>query len=335
MKLRVLFLHQSWGSFEERDYQLLRKNFSSDEMLIYKNFIYRLPAVIKKIKNTDVVFCWFAYRTVLLSLIIAKIFRKKIILVMGGWDCASEPDIDYGAMRPGLNQTLTRWITKLVAKIPDKIIAVSESNRQEIINNAGIRPEKVTLIYLGLPENLFAEESLESQKQNLVLTVARLTSSNLKRKGIEVFIETARMLPQIKFVLIGKVEKDMKKHLERLSKPENLNITGSVTDDELRSWYEISRVYVQVSWHEQFGCALAEAMAHMCVPVVTKKGAIPEVVRGAGYYVPYGDIQATAEAIKKALRDKKKGAQAKKQIQETFPLRKREKLLVQLINDLK
>lgn len=49
---------------------------------------------------------------------------------------------------------------------------------------------------------------------------------------------------------------------------------------------------------------LAEVMLCRCIPAVTNCGAIPEVVGHTGCYVKYGDIEGTAKARKKALKDK-------------------------------
>ena len=79
--------------------------------------------------------------------------------------------------------------------------------------------------------------------------------------------------------------------------------------------------------------ALAEAMACGCVPVVTERGAIPEVVGDAGYYVPYGSAKATAEAIEKALCSKN-GIGLRKRVEERFSLRRREEALQSLLKSL-
>jgi len=79
--------------------------------------------------------------------------------------------------------------------------------------------------------------------------------------------------------------------------------------------------------------ALAEAMACECVPVVTNNAALPEVVGDTGFYVPYGDSKATAEAIKRALKSDK-GKEARERIKNMLSLEKREKELIKIIEKL-
>ena len=87
--------------------------------------------------------------------------------------------------------------------------------------------------------------------------------------------------------------------------------------------------------YDSFGMALAEAMACVCIPVLTNSAALPEVVGDVGFYVPYGDEKATAEAIEEALKSDK-GEEARERIKMMFPVReeRREKELIQIIREM-
>ena len=70
-----------------------------------------------------------------------------------------------------------------------------------------------------------------------------------------------------------------------------------------------------------------------CVPVGTKYCGIPTAIGDCGFYVPYGDPEATADAIKDALNSPEElGKKARKRIKNTFPLEKRERGLIQAIS---
>ena len=92
-------------------------------------------------------------------------------------------------------------------------------------------------------------------------------------------------------------------------------------------------MYVQVSAHEAFGVSLAEGMACECVPVVTDRGAIPEVVGDTGFYVPYADQLATAEGIERALKSDR-GSAARQRIKNMFTIDERQKALLKVMHDL-
>ena len=93
-------------------------------------------------------------------------------------------------------------------------------------------------------------------------------------------------------------------------------------------------MYVQVSAHEGFGCALAEAMLCGCVPVVTDRGAIPEVVGETGFYVKYDSPRETAARILEGTGSSELASRvARDRISRLFPLEKRREALVNAVHE--
>jgi glycosyltransferase involved in cell wall biosynthesis len=113
----------------------------------------------------------------------------------------------------------------------------------------------------------------------------------------------------------------------------NVSFTDFLGENEPTRCYQETKVYVQVSAHEAFGVPLAEAMACECVPIVTDKGVIPEVVGNTGFYVPYEDPVATAEGIKQALRSDA-GRLARQRVEAMFTIGRRQEALLKAIKDL-
>jgi glycosyltransferase involved in cell wall biosynthesis len=165
-----------------------------------------------------------------------------------------------------------------------------------------------------------------------VITVGGVSRSNLKRKGLETFVKSARLVPEARFVVIGKEQDDSINILRSIASP-NLSFAGFVSDQELLQWYQKAKVYVQVSAYESFGMSLAEAMLCQCVPVVTERGALPEVVNNTGYYAPFEDEKATAKAIRTAL-NSDRGLLARRRIEALFSQIRREESLKDAIEAL-
>lgn len=73
---------------------------------------------------------------------------------------------------------------------------------QETIFNTGVDPENVITIPHGFDENVFCRPNVV-QRCNAVATIAALDSKNYHRKGLRLFVEAARFLPDIPFFLRG------------------------------------------------------------------------------------------------------------------------------------
>lgn len=316
--------------FLERDVEILKKHFEVRTAPTFnrKKPITTLPSIFKILKGTlwaDVTFSWFADTHAFLAVLFSKIFRKKSIVVAGGYDVAAEPDIAYGVMKS--TKSIPAMVVKFTLRYADRILALSDSSKNSVLRNAP--KAKVETLYCGVDTKTFNVNNEKGEK--LVISAGLVIKSNLKRKGMETFVRSAEYLPKVKFVLIGKHVDNSIHHLTSIA-PSNVSFTGFVSDEQLVEWYQRAKVYVQVSAHEGFGLAMAEAMSCECVPVVTNRGAIPEVVGDAGFYVPYGDPKATAEAVKKALNAD--GKMARERIVKDFPLEKREAELIRIINQL-
>lgn len=319
-KIRILYVYKHNRSFVKGNLSMLQRHF--DVVPCYFNIrnLFFLPFLVCK---SDVTFIWFASYHAFISTIFSKLFSKKVIVVTGGYDTACEKEISYGLMR---NPLLKRMV-KFVLKNVDKILAVSEFNKHEIHKYLGI--DKAEVIYNGIDSGEFYPQG---NKENLIITVGFISWENIKRKGLETFTKAAKYLPDTKFVVIGKAIDDSANYLKSIASG-NVEFAGFVSDRELLEYYQKTKVYCQLSYHESFGVALAEAMLCECIPVVTGRGALPEVVGDTGYYAKYGDEKTTADAIKKAL-DSQKGGKAKERIKENFSCGIREEKLVRLIEEL-
>jgi len=166
------------------------------------------------------------------------------------------------------------------------------------------------------------------------LSVGNIDRSNLGRKGHEPFVRAAAFLPEAEFVLVGAWKDDAIDYLRRIATP-NVSFTGRVDEKTLLDYYRRASVYVQASAHEGFGMSVAEAMLAGCIPVVTRAGALPEVVGEAGLYTRSQDPALLAQAIREALNepDAARG-RARQRILECFPLSKRQEAIEHLIDSL-
>jgi len=318
---RVIFLKTDLG--------ILKKRFSVKTVSGFnrRNPLRGIVSILEILIWTlwaDLTFSWFAGVDAFWAVLFSKLFGKKSVVVASGFSVAAMPEIKYGAMRGGISSRVVKFILGHATKV----LAVSEFNMKEILRYIG--DEKVRLVYHSVDHKKFKPAG--EKQSNLVITTGNVTASNLTRKGLKTFVESARLLPEAEFILIGRYIDHSIEYLKSIA-TSNIQFTGYISQDRLIDYYQRAKLYVQVSAHEAFGIALAEAMLCECVPVVTNRGALPEVVGGTGFYVPYGDAEATAKAIRKAL-NCDKGKEARERIKTMFPSEKRERELIMEIQEL-
>ncbi len=260
--------------------------------------------------------------------LLAKIFRVKVLAITGGFDVAYVPAIGWGEMGSWWKRTLQRLSLHHV----DRILPFSDFSRNDTLLYA---PENITsTLYPGIdPKHFFPS----GKKEDLVITTCNIVNRfTITQKGLDIFARCAKELPEYGFLIIGKIDLNdsiAKKFLETATA--NLNFTGEyVSDDELLLFYQRARIYVQASAHEGFGIACAEAMACGCVPVGTYNTSLPEVIGRAGYLVSYNDIPSTINAIKSAFLHKNMEYDPRKRVIENFSIERRSSGLLTTMKQL-
>jgi glycosyltransferase involved in cell wall biosynthesis len=324
---RMLFVCRGLSTWISMDSNILEKHF--DVRRIILRTYRRNPLILFKLINgvlwANAVFSWFVETNAFFIVLFSKIFKKKSIVVAGGGGVANIPEIAYGAL---LNP-IYALRAKFVLENADKILPFSKFATNEVLSIT--KKAHINLIPLACDTGRFKPGRVK--KENVVLTVCKVKEGNIARKGLGTFLESARLLPEIQFILIGPHMDNSINYLRKIS-PSNVEFTGYVSEKELIGWYQRAKVYCQLSYQEGFGVAVIEAMACKCVPVVSSKAVVlRETVDDCGFYVPYDDAKATAKAIKMAISASVDlGVKARKRVKDLFSIEKREKKLLEHIN---
>jgi len=327
-KIKILFVYKSLSPFIEDDLRILQRHFCVDVVKWRGYFnVWNFVKIFKKMLSTDMSFTWFEnYRSAFIGLLGKLLGKKSVVVAAGaitlGCDWQSQKGLIPGGNIPGI-----LFFSKFAVNLADVVLAVSEYKKKGILKYTN--PKHIRII-----PNCFSCEKYKpnGKKENIVLTICYLTSANIKRKGLETFIASAELLPEIQFLIVGKDIDGTGKLLQK-TVPVNVNVITAFTDEELIHFMQRAKVYAQLSSMESFGAALAEAMLCECVPVATDRGNLPEVVGDTGFYCEYEDIRSTVEAIKKAL-NSGNGSLSRQRIKAFFPLEKREEQIVSTIKSL-
>lgn len=322
--MKILFLAVNKSSFINRDHEIL---LSENEVKFIVPSSASFIKLIKYIFNSDLLFCWFASLNFFLPILIAKILNKKIIVVAGGYDVAKVKELNYGSM----NSNWRGVFVKLILIMADKVLSVSKSNNQEIIDNCKISPTKIVLIYHGFEIGKFPKST---HRENRIITIGLLDKGTYLRKGFDRFINLAQSLSENEFIIIGKYDQEFIKKIEI---PLNVSLTGFITNEELNKLISSSKIYVQFSRHEGFGASVAEAMLLGCLPVVGKVYSLPEVVGDYGLLIENpDDSHFCAKLVKDLLQNYsvEKSYQCFKHIETKFSIEIRKQKILELLRNI-
>src|SRR2546427_10121308 len=312
------------ADFVATDVAILRSSFEVRPVL-YGGKLHGIPDVLRVVQavaRTNANVSWFGYDQAYLAVIFSRLLGKPSIVVLGGLDVSSE---EWPGKRiPEKNERRL----KSVLRGETVLLPISET-----ISNVARRFTDRTdlkVVPLGFDPGEFAPKG---QKDGSVLTIAYVRRDYLERKGLLPYVRAARLLPELRFYLVGKPLDNSIVDLQREASS-NLVFTGWLSDGALKEKLQRAAVYVQASTHEGFGSALAQAMLCECVPVVTSRGAIPEGVGDTGVYVEPGDPQSIAAGIRKAVENPILGKRARERIVNHFNLESRRRTRLETVGGL-
>jgi glycosyltransferase involved in cell wall biosynthesis len=290
---RILFVYSRESSFVAIDRAVLAERWAVRDWR-QQGPLVNLPGLVRAVARSDLVFGWFASWHTLWPVTLAWLMRKPSVVVIGGYDTARMPEIPYGIQGRRPLGSVSRWVMRRATRL----LANSHYSRAEAGTNAGVPPERVTVVHHGVPDPF--GELPRGEREPIALTVGIVDRRNIVRKGLGAFVRAAALLPHVTFVVAGRWDDGAADELRRVAGA-NVTLTGWVEQDVLNDYYRRASVYVQASAHEGFGLSVAEGMLAGCIPVTSRAGALPEVVGDVGVQVEGQDPAALAAAIGSAL----------------------------------
>jgi glycosyltransferase involved in cell wall biosynthesis len=326
MSRKRILLVAPWAgsSFIQQDLDILGRHFAVSKVELTVRSVPSLFVAILS-RQVDCVFLWFAFWWSAFIVLVSKLVGVKTVFVPSGSDVARCPEINYGEMR----FLRARILAGFALNNCDLVLPVSVFIKNEVLRYA--RPRRMKTVYNGVNLQKFNPRQ-SGPREDLAITVGSVSEMNIRYKRFDLFVESAKYSPEVKFALIGSHLDDSVKYLQS-NAPSNVLFPGHVTLYELVEFYRRAKVYVQLSHAEAFGCALAESMACGCTPVVVDRGALSEIVGNTGFYAPYDEPMAIAHTIRNALNSDKRH-ELRERVSKLFSLEKREKELVGALNEV-
>ncbi|MCZ4244544.1 glycosyltransferase family 4 protein [Pedobacter punctiformis] len=278
------------GRFLWRSLNIL-KDLSRDEVKIYHGLSHEIPFAIQhtRIKSVvtihDLIFLRFPRYF--------KYIDRKLYLLKSRYAC----------------------------KHANKIIAISEKTKADIVEFYKIDPDKIQVIYQSCDDSFkmpFNKETLSRIRatyklpEKYILNVGTIE----ERKNLKLIVQALKEVNEAyKLVVIGKQTKYFKtveKEIEKLGLKNRILFLKNIPFSDLPGIYQMASVFAYPSFYEGFGIPIIEAL-YSNVPVVAATGSCLEEAGGPdSLYVSPTDSTGLAAAINQILSSEQQQARMKK-----------------------
>ncbi|MEO8764890.1 MAG: glycosyltransferase family 1 protein [Ginsengibacter sp.] len=185
-------------------------------------------------------------------------------------------------------------------KKANRVIAISENTRKDLVEILGIHPEKIDVIYHGY-------NTIPAKKTGVygkyILFVGR---RNLYKNFIPFAKAVSKLLNRekdIKLVCVGApFDKEEMEVLVR-SGILDQSVAVNVDDSFLNGLYAEALAFVFPSLYEGFGMPILEAFANDCPVCLSNTSCFPEIAGNGGVYFDPYDQESISKAVEKVVYD--------------------------------
>ena len=289
----------------------------------------------------------FRFPNKLLNLTLWYLGWPKLDVLVGGTDVFFLPNLNFASfslktkviltahdlsfeMFPemfSLKQRLWHYLLNFrrLTKRADKIIAVSQSTKDDLVSRYGLPEKKVTVIHSGVGEELAVMSRNDprllavKEKYHLPYKFILYLGTIEPRKNILALIQSFETLLREnhpaaeKYMLVIAGAKGWKYQaildaIEASPFRERILLPGFIEDADKAALYNLASVFVYPSFYEGFGFPVLEAMS--CgVPVITShSSSLPEVVGEAGVMIDPYQPEELLRALEGLISDPALGA---------------------------
>lgn len=218
-----------------------------------------------------------------------------------------------------------------------KVITVSQYNKDYMVQKFGIPAEKISVIHCGIRPELFTSNGRTDGPELRILSIARLHPI----KGVEYLIKACKLLKEwgnhftCHIIGDGELRVKIAELIDKLDLKQEVVLHGAQPALEVRRQLALANVYVNSSLCEGLSVSIMEAMAARLPVVATRVTGIAELIEDnvSGYLVEPKNETELAAALQKMIfdpsRGKKMGKLNRRRIETDFALEAEVKKLVQ------
>jgi glycosyltransferase involved in cell wall biosynthesis len=199
-----------------------------------------------------------------------------------------------------------RAVIPRVARRADRVIAISEAGKRDIVNRLGVPAERIDVTLLGHADTATQEPAPAVRRRHglpagpLVLSVG----TRKEHKNLGRLVEAMGSVPDAALVLAGN-STDLDGQLRAAAQRGgvDLHLLGFLDSADVEALYREASAFVLPSLNEGFGLPLLEAMRRGIPTATSNVSSLPEVAGDAALLFDPHDTDAIAAAIRCLLHD--------------------------------
>lgn len=329
-------------------WEILNHLFALDQKNKYKLFYNSARGLSSKVKEQfssyqNVKLFSFKYPNKLLNASLFFLNSPKIDKMIGGCDLFWFPNLNFWSISKNCRSIITvhdlsfkripwaysekrRLWHKLVKpqdklRRADKIIAVSENTKNDLIDIYGLAEDKVGVVHPGVeirnPTCLCEAEASLRRRQ-----VSEIRNPNFElperfilflgtlepRKNVEGVIQAFEKVNQKDLHLViaggqGWLYQKIYRMARRSKNKDRIVFLDYINPEERWVLYQKAQLLVWPSFYEGFGFPPLEAMSQGCPVITSANSSLPEVVGEASFLVDPYNIEEISQAINIVLND--------------------------------
>lgn len=213
---------------------------------------------------------------------------------------------------PELYKPIDRYIYnrkfKRATQEADKIVAISQQTKRDIMEFYGIDSHRIDVIYQGCHPAFKIQKTAEQKEllrakyklpQNFVLNVGSIEP----RKNAFQIVKAVEQL-DIPLLIIGKetiYSKGIKEYIHANGLQHKIHILQGFNMEELSTIYAMAELFIYPSKYEGFGIPIIEALYSGTPVITTNSGVFPEAGGPFSYYIDPQNTEELSYAIQSVL----------------------------------
>ncbi len=216
----------------------------------------------------------------------------------------------YPGLYPAADRRIYAAKLAYACRHADKIIAISEQTKEDIVHFLGVPPRKISVIYQSCSEAFKTVATPEQksglrQKYTLPETYLLQVGTIETRKNLLLTVQALRLLPpDISLVVVGKPTayvEEVKAYLRQHAMVHRVLFLEGVLAQDLPILYQCAKIFVYPSRFEGFGLPILEAL-QSGVPVIAAQGSCLEEAGGPdSLYISPDEPEQLAAAVRQVL----------------------------------